>query len=170
MTDTELSVIAALAIIGLSSSPHTGYSTPAAIGHPEDIIEEREEQILPDVAHGALAQTPRPDNTPEIPLHQGHARALHRHIGPGSHCDADLRLRQGGRVVDPSPAMATTWPSACRRWTTSPFLLGEDLGLDALDAERARHRFCRGPAIAREHDDLHAVRTQAAAWPQASRT
>jgi hypothetical protein len=34
MTDTELAAIAALAIIGLSSSPNAGYSTPAASGTP----------------------------------------------------------------------------------------------------------------------------------------
>ena len=34
MTDTELNVIAALAIIGLSNNPVNGYSTPAAIGTP----------------------------------------------------------------------------------------------------------------------------------------
>ena len=34
ITDTELNVIAALAIIGLSSKPNTGYKTPAAIGTP----------------------------------------------------------------------------------------------------------------------------------------
>ena len=34
MTDTELNVIAALAMIGVSSSPKTGYRTPAAIGTP----------------------------------------------------------------------------------------------------------------------------------------
>src|ERR1041385_4278923 len=32
MTDTELKVIAAAAIIGLRSRPKSGYSTPAAIG------------------------------------------------------------------------------------------------------------------------------------------
>jgi hypothetical protein len=32
MTDTELKVIAALAIIGLKSKPKNGYSTPAATG------------------------------------------------------------------------------------------------------------------------------------------
>ena len=37
MTDTELNVIAALAIIGLSSNPNTGYSTPAAIGTPRTL-------------------------------------------------------------------------------------------------------------------------------------
>ena len=34
MTDTELKVIAALAMIGLSSRPKKGYSTPAAMGTP----------------------------------------------------------------------------------------------------------------------------------------
>jgi hypothetical protein len=37
MTDTELKVIAALAIIGLSNTPVTGYSTPAAIGTPSTL-------------------------------------------------------------------------------------------------------------------------------------
>jgi hypothetical protein len=34
MTDTELKVIAAAAIIGLRSSPTNGYRTPAAMGTP----------------------------------------------------------------------------------------------------------------------------------------
>src|SRR6185369_7426981 len=34
ITDTELKLIAAAAIIGLSNTPKTGYSTPAAIGTP----------------------------------------------------------------------------------------------------------------------------------------
>lgn len=34
MTDTELNVIAALAIIGESSKPNIGNSTPAAMGTP----------------------------------------------------------------------------------------------------------------------------------------
>ncbi len=34
ITETELNVIAALAIIGLKSKPKTGYKAPAAIGTP----------------------------------------------------------------------------------------------------------------------------------------
>jgi hypothetical protein len=34
MTDTELNVIAALAIIGLSNTPSIGYRMPAATGTP----------------------------------------------------------------------------------------------------------------------------------------
>ena len=37
ITDTELKLIAAAAKIGLSSSPNTGYSTPAAIGTPIEL-------------------------------------------------------------------------------------------------------------------------------------
>lgn len=37
ITDTELNVIAALAIMGLRSRPKTGYSTPAAIGTPSTL-------------------------------------------------------------------------------------------------------------------------------------
>jgi hypothetical protein len=37
ITDTELKVIAALAMIGLSSSPNMGYSTPAATGTPSTL-------------------------------------------------------------------------------------------------------------------------------------
>lgn len=37
MTDTELKVIAALAMIGLSNNPNAGYSTPAATGTPSTL-------------------------------------------------------------------------------------------------------------------------------------
>src|SRR5689334_4001732 len=37
MTDTELKVIAALAIMGLSSNPRLGYNTPAATGTPSTL-------------------------------------------------------------------------------------------------------------------------------------
>jgi hypothetical protein len=37
ITDTELKVIAALAIIGLSKMPRKGYNTPAAIGTPTQL-------------------------------------------------------------------------------------------------------------------------------------
>jgi hypothetical protein len=37
MTDTELKVIAALAIIGLKRMPKAGYKTPAAMGTPRTL-------------------------------------------------------------------------------------------------------------------------------------
>ena len=37
ITETELKVMAALAIIGLSSNPTNGYNTPAAMGTPSTL-------------------------------------------------------------------------------------------------------------------------------------
>ena len=37
MTETELKLIAAPAMIGLSKMPKNGYSTPAAIGTPSEL-------------------------------------------------------------------------------------------------------------------------------------
>jgi hypothetical protein len=37
ITDTELKLIAAAAIIGDSNKPKNGYSTPAAIGTPSEL-------------------------------------------------------------------------------------------------------------------------------------
>ena len=68
MTDTELTLIAAAAIIGLSSNPNSGYSTPAAIGTPARVVDEREEQILTDVAHRLPRQSTRAhDAAPDRP-------------------------------------------------------------------------------------------------------
>ena len=38
ITDTELKLIAAAAIIGLSNSPKNGYRIPAAIGTPSEVV------------------------------------------------------------------------------------------------------------------------------------
>ena len=65
---------------------------------------------------------------------------------------------RAGASLMPSPAMATTWPSAWRRRTTSRFCSRQHLGLDAQDAEPPRHRLGRGLAVAGQHDDLDARR------------
>src|SRR3546814_10057622 len=41
------------------------------------------------------------DDTVEVALEQGHARAFHRNIGAMPHRDADIRRRQRRRVIDP---------------------------------------------------------------------
>ena len=57
--------------------------------------------------------------------------------------------------------MATTFPSA-RSFLTIPVLvLGQHVGLDVVDAELARHGLRGRPVVARQHDDVDAVRAQA---------
>ena len=53
------------------------------------------------------AQSPGPDDATEIALHQRYTSALHRPLF-GPHGDADVRLRQVGASLTPSPAIATT--------------------------------------------------------------
>jgi hypothetical protein len=45
MTETELNVIAALAMIGLNSSPVNGYSAPAAIGTPRALYTKAKKRL-----------------------------------------------------------------------------------------------------------------------------
>jgi hypothetical protein len=63
MTDTELSVIAALAQIGLIGMPVNGYSAPAA-RHADGVVDEGEKQILPDISHRRPAESFGPARSP----------------------------------------------------------------------------------------------------------
>src|ERR1700682_5409375 len=62
------------------------------------VIDEREEQILPDVAHGRLREPAGANDAAQIALQQGDAGTLHRDVGAGSHRDSDVGRgkRRGG--------------------------------------------------------------------------
>jgi hypothetical protein len=129
MTDTELKVMAALAIIGLSSSPNTGYSDAGRHGHAERVVDEREEQVLADVASSSPAE-PRARTSPRrSPLHQGDAGALHRDVGPGAHRDPTSACARAGASLMPSPAIATRGPRL-QALDDGRLLIGQHLGLD----------------------------------------
>ncbi len=58
----------------------------------------------------------------------------------------------------PSPAIATTRPSRLERSRTcSRLLVGQDLGLDLVDAEPPRDGLRGRPAVAGQHDDAQAL-------------
>ncbi len=160
MTETEDRLIAALANIGLSSSPNTGIEHPGRQRHAQHVVEEGEEQVLPDVAQRGLAQPPGPGDAAQIPLHQRHPGALHGDVRARAHGDAHVRLSQRRRVVD-----------AISRHRHHPALgleplhhvalgLGQHLGDHLVDAQLARHRLRRGAAVAREHHHAQALLAQ----------
>ena len=100
MTRTELTLIAALAIIGLSSRPKSGIEHAGRDRHRQRVEDEGEEQVLADVAHRRAAEPAGADDAVQIALDQRDRGAFHRDVGAGAHRDADLRLRQRRRVVD----------------------------------------------------------------------
>ena len=55
ITETELRLMAAAAIIGLSSSPKHGIEHAGRDRHAQRVVDEGEEQVLADVAHGRAA-------------------------------------------------------------------------------------------------------------------
>ena len=100
MTDTELRLIAALAIIGLSRRPNERIEHARGDGHAERVVDEREEQVLADVPHRCAREAAGAHDAAEVALDEGDAGALHRHVGPGAHGDAHVGLGQRGGVVD----------------------------------------------------------------------
>ena len=70
MTDTELTLTAAAAIIGDSNNPKIGYSA---------------------------AEPPRAYDPAQIAFHKGHRRAFHGHVGACPHGNPNLRLRERRR-------------------------------------------------------------------------
>ena len=99
ITETELNDMASAAIIGLSRMPTDGIQHARGNRNADQIVDEGEEQVLPDVAHGGAAEHDRPDDAGEIAFHQRDAGARDRHLGAGAHGDADIGRGQRGGVI-----------------------------------------------------------------------
>ena len=66
----------------------------------DGVVDEGEEKILADVAHGGAAQVAGAHDSGEIAFDQSDAAAFHGNVGAGAHGDSDIGLSECGRVVD----------------------------------------------------------------------
>ena len=98
-TEIDEALIAKAANIGLISMPSNGIEHAGRDRHADGIVDQREEQVLADIAHRRPRQAPGAHDAVEIALDQRDAGAFDRDIGAGAHGDADIGLRQRGRVV-----------------------------------------------------------------------
>ena len=122
--------------------------------HAGGVVDEGEEQVLPDVAHrrrataGAPARcrcrSPLSSVTPALSI----ATSV-----PVPMAMPTSAAASAGASLTPSPAMATTRPSRLQLLDHRALLLGQHLGLDLGDAELARHRLRGGAVVAGQHDD-----------------
>ena len=74
------------------------------------------------------------------PFDERDSGALHRHVGAGAHGDADLRLGQGRGVVDAVAGHRHHAPLGLEPPDYFALLVGQHLGPDIVDAERAARR------------------------------
>ena len=124
------------------------------------VVDEGEEQVLPDVAHGRLRQAAGADDAAEIAFQQRDAGAFHRDIGAGAHGDADFGSRKRRGVVDAVAGHRDDPPGLLQLGDDRALLIGQHFRLDLGDAEAPRDGICRRPVVAGQHDDLDAISRQ----------
>ena len=87
----------------------------------------------------------------QIALDQCDSRTFHRHIGPRTHGDPDMSLRQRWRVVDAVTSHGDEPAFVLKFLHHSGLLIGQHLCHDIVDAEPAGDGLCRGAAVPGQH-------------------
>ena len=157
ITETELSVIARLAIIGLKQKPEKRIKNPRRDRHAQRVIEERKREVLADVRHRRPAQPPGADNPFQVAFDKRHAGTLHRDIGAGAHGDADIGLRQRRRIVDAVAGHGDDTSLGLKALDLLRLLIGKHFRAHLVEPQPPRHGFGRRTIVAREHDDPKAL-------------
>ena len=111
------------------------------------VVDEREEQILPDIAHGRLRKPACPDDAAEISLQQGDAGALHGNIGASAHRDSDFRCGEGGGIVDAVSGHGDDAACLMQLQDDGALLIRKDLRLNIGDPELPCDGVGCGPVV-----------------------
>src|SRR5262249_55752457 len=67
--------------------------------HAGNVVDEGEEQVLADISHRRLGESPRSNDSPKVSLEERYVCALDGDISSCSHGDSDACLGQCWRVV-----------------------------------------------------------------------
>jgi hypothetical protein len=86
-------------ISGRSVTP-SGSKIPAAIEIGERVVADRPGEVLAHLADGAAADLDRRRDVDWVGAHEHDVGGLDRDVGAGADRDADVGLRERGRVVD----------------------------------------------------------------------
>ena len=138
ITETELSVMATLAIMGLSRMRRTDRA-PGGDRHAEGVVEEGEGEVLADVGHGGPAEPVARTTPRRSPRTRVMPALSHGDVGAGPHGDADVGLGQRRGVVDPVAGHGDDAALGLEPLDLLGLLVGEHLGADLVEPEpRAR--------------------------------
>src|SRR5215510_806437 len=119
--------------------------------HSQRVVDESEEEVLPDVAHRGAAQFYRADDAAQVALNQRHARALHRHVRPRAHRYAYLRSRKRGSVVNAVARHRHHSPFALQSRHELTLMFRQDFGDDLVNAQLSSHGFGGHAVVAGQH-------------------
>ena len=154
--------MAALAQIGLTSTPMNGIEHAGGDRHAQGVVDEREEQVLPDIPHRRAAETSGADDRARSPLTSVIPALSMATSVPVPIAMPTAASASAGASLTPSPAIATTRPSCCSRRTTSRFWSGRTPAMTSSMPSVAADRASGGLVVAGQHDDPQAVGVQQA--------
>src|SRR6187402_778454 len=123
--------------------------------YPDEVVDQGPGKVLAHDAYGATGESDGYCDGTWLAPQQDHVPGFARQVGPGSHCDSGVGLRQGGSIVD-----AVThhgYPLAALLQLANLFHLtcGQEFGVDVADTRFQRDCFGGCPAIAGEHLHFH---------------
>src|SRR5208282_2955281 len=118
------------------------------------VVDESEKQILPDVAHGGLAQLAGADNSSEVSFHQCDTAAFHGDIGAHGYSDVGLRQRRG--VVDAVPGHRDHSSLPLQLADYFQLAFGQDFRFEFFDAQLFGNRGRDDAIVTRQHHNVNA--------------
>src|SRR5579884_2823458 len=124
------------------------------------IINEREEEVLPNVAHDGTAQAAGASNAPQVTLQERDAGAFDGDIGATAHGDAHLRLRQRRGIIDAVAGHGHNATLALQLPDDLALLLRQDFRLYFVDPKFFCDRLGSSAAVAGQHHDADAFFVQ----------
>ena len=161
ITETELKVIAALAMIGLSSKPEERVEHAGGNRNSHGVVERtRKTRFWRMLRMVARLRVRARDDAAQVAVEQRDARAFHGDVGARAHGDADVGLRQRGRVVHAVAGHGDDVAFGLQLLDDFAFLVGQHAGVHFVDAEFARDGFGCGAAVSGEHHDADFLAVQ----------
>lgn len=124
------------------------------------VVDERKEQVLPDVLHRRATEAARPHDAAQVPFDQGDTGALHRHVCPGAHRDAHVCLRQSRRIVDAVSGHRHALTALLQPLDDRRLLFRQDVGFNLIDLDGFRDGLRGRAVVASEHHHLYAFPVQ----------
>ena len=145
---------------GVELPAQQGKEDPGGQGDADDVVNERPEQVLADVADDRPGQADGGDGVGQIALHQHYVGRLDGHVGPRADGHAHVGPGQGGGVVD-AVAHHGDLLALLLQQAYLPLLVGgKDLGHHVGDAHLLGNGGGGAPVVAGQHDHVQPQLTQ----------